>query len=71
MNHAHIPSFPNRIPKVDWKTCLPNFKDQKNDDVALHLVRFHMHIYKLGGKLHEYCLMKIFVGLLWADLGLL
>ena len=61
MNRAHIPCFPNRIPKVDWQTCLPKFKDQKNDDVSLHLVRFHMHIHKLGVKLHEYYLMKIFM----------
>ena len=53
MNLAHIPGFPNRIPKLDWQTGLPKFKDQKNDDAALHLVRFHMHIHKLGVKLHE------------------
>ena len=64
MNHAHIPGFPNRIPKVDWQTGLPNFKDQKNDDVALHLVRFHMHICKLGVEFHEDYLMKMFMDIL-------
>ena len=35
MNRAHIPGFPNQIPKVDWQTGLPKFKYQKNDDAAL------------------------------------
>ena len=61
MNCAHIPSFLNRIPNVDWKTCLPKFKNQKSDDDVLHLVRFHMHICKLGVKLHEDSLMKMFM----------
>ena len=65
MNWAHIPSFPNQIPKVDWKTGLPKFKDLKNDDAALHLVRFHIH--KLGVKLHEDSLMKMFMATLEGD----
>ena len=52
---------------MDWKTGLPKFKDQKNDDVALHLVRFHMHIHKLGVKLHEDSLMKMFMATLEGD----
>ena len=64
MNHAHIPSFPNRIPKVDWQIDLPKFKDQKNDDAALHLVRFHIHIHKMRVKLHEYSLVKMFMATL-------
>ena len=67
MNHSHIPGFPNRIPKVDWQTGLPKFKDQKNDDAALHLVRFHMHIHKLGVKLHQDSLMKFFMSTLEGD----
>ena len=61
LNHAHIPSFPNHIPNVDWKTCLPKFKNKKSDDASLHLVRFHMHINNLGVTLHEDYLMKIFM----------
>ena len=53
MNRSHIPGFPNQIPDIDWKAYLPRFKDQKGDDAALHLVRFHKHIYKLGVELHE------------------
>ena len=61
MNHFHIPGFPNRIPNLDCQTCLLKFKNQKNDDVSLHLVRFHMHVYKLGVVLHEDYLMKMFM----------
>ena len=61
MNRSHIPGFPNRVPKVDSQTGLPKFKDQNNDDAALHLVRFHIHIHKLGVKLHEDSLMKMFM----------
>ena len=61
MNRAHIPGFSNQIPNFDWKTCLPKFKYQKNDDVSLHLVIFHMHIRKLGVELHKYSLMKMFM----------
>ena len=42
-------------------------KDQKKDDDALHLVRFHMHIHKLGVKLHEDFLMKMFMATLEGD----
>ena len=61
MNCAHITSFANQIPYIDWKAYLPIFKYQKGDDVALHLIRFHMHICKLGVELHEYSLMKMFM----------
>ena len=61
INHAHIPSFLNRIPNVDWQTYLPKFKNQKNDDASLHLVRFHMHVCKLGMELNEDSLMKMFM----------
>jgi hypothetical protein len=39
----------------------PKFKDGKGNDVALHLIRFHMHICKLGVEFHEDCLMKFFM----------
>ena len=60
MNLASIPSFPNRIPPVDWKTYLPKFKDQNGDDATIHLFRFHKHIHKLGVGWHEDSLMKLF-----------
>ena len=59
MNRAHIPGFSNQIPNLDWKTCLPKVKYQKNDDDSLHLVIFHKHIYKLAVELHEDSLMKM------------
>ena len=46
MDQSHIPSFPNPLPKVNWLTYLPIFKDENKYNVALHLVRFHMHVYK-------------------------
>ena len=47
MNRSHIPGFQNRMPKVEWLDDLPIFKDEKNDNVSLHLVRFHMHLHSL------------------------
>ena len=35
-------------------------KDQKGDDAAIHLFRFHKHIHKLGVGWHEDPLMKLF-----------
>jgi hypothetical protein len=64
MNRSHIPSFPNRMPCVDWQAYLPKFKDQYGDDVAFHLVKFHMHIHRLGVKSHEDYLMKMFMATL-------
>ena len=58
MSRAHIPSFPNPIPKVDWLTYLPKFKDREGDDAAFHLINFHMHISRLKVQFHEDCLMK-------------
>ena len=37
------------------------------DDAALHLVRFHIHIHKVGVKLHEDSLMKMFTATLEGD----
>ena len=61
MNHAHIPSFPNCLPHIDWQTHLPKFKDEKEDDATLHLLRFHMHIHRLRVEFHEEDLMKMFM----------
>jgi len=67
MNRSHIPGFPNRMPSVDWLTYLPVFKDQKGDDAAIHLVRFHMHVRRLKIEFHEDCLMKMFMASLEDD----
>lgn len=60
-DRSTIPSFPNPLPKFDWSRNLPLFKDEIGDDVALHLLKFHMHIRKFKFKFHEHCLMKIFM----------
>jgi hypothetical protein len=61
MNRSHIPGFPNRLPRIDWQTYLPKFKDQEGDDVALHLVKFHMHVHRLQIQFSEDCLMNMFM----------
>ena len=38
-----------------------------NNDDSLHLVRFHTHVHKLGVKLHEDSLMKMFMATLEGD----
>lgn len=40
------------------------FKDNDRNDVALHLVRFHMHTYNLKVEFPKDCLMKIFMAIL-------
>ena len=42
MNWSHIPSFPNPMPKGEWLDDLSIFNDEKKENAALHLVRFHM-----------------------------
>ena len=64
MNRSHIPGFPNPMPKVDWLDDLPIFKDEKKDDAALHLVRFHMHVCSLKVHFPEDCLMRMFMATL-------
>ena len=64
MNQSHIRGFPNPMPKVEWLIDLPIFKDEKKDNFALHLVRFHMHVHSLKGQFPKYCLMKMFMATL-------
>ena len=64
MNHTHIPSFPNRMPRIYWQAYFKKIRDDKGDDVALHLVKFHMHVRKLRVQFHEDCLMQIFMATL-------
>ena len=61
MNHSHIPGFPNCLPHIDWQTHLPKLKDEKGDDDALHLVKFHIHIHIVKVEFPEDCLMNMFM----------
>ena len=61
INIASIPGYPNKIPLVNWQIDLPRFNDENNDDAAIHLLRFHKHIHKLGMGWHEDSLMKLFM----------
>ena len=49
------------MPCIDWKTYLPKFKYEEGDDVALHLIKFHIHSHKLKIEWNEDCLMKMFM----------
>ena len=60
MNISIIIGYPNQIARADWKKYLPIFKDQKGDDAAIDLFRFHKHIHKLGVGWHDDSLMKLF-----------
>ena len=64
MNQAYILRFSNRISRINWQTHLPKFKDEKGDNVALHLVKFNIHIHRLGVEFLEDCLMKMFMATL-------
>ena len=64
MNRSHIPGFPNPMPKVEWLENLPIFKYEKKYNVALHLVRLHMHVHSLKVQFPEDCLMKMFMATL-------
>ena len=61
MNWSHIPGFPNLMPNFDWLDDLPIFKDEKKENAALHLVRFHIHVHSLKVQIPEDCLMKMFM----------
>ena len=53
VNNAHIPGFRNCLPHIEWQSYFPKFRDQEEDDAALHLVKFHMHILKLRVEFHD------------------
>ena len=49
------------MPRVNWKTHMPKFRDEKGDNVALHLIKFYMHVCRLEVQFHEDSLMKMFM----------
>ena len=49
------------MPHIDWKSYFQKFKDEKGGDASFHLVKFYMHIHRLGVGFHEDCLMKMFM----------
>lgn len=52
------------MPEVDWLENLPNFQGENVDDPLLHLIKFHIHVWKFKVEWHEYCLMKMFMATL-------
>ena len=61
MNKDHILGFPHKMPQINWDKNLPMFQDEKFDDPFLHLIKFHIHIWRLKVEWHEDCLMKMFM----------
>lgn len=57
------------MPHVDSFTNLPIFKNEQEDDAALHLVRLHVHVCRLRVEFPEDCLMKLFMATLKIELG--
>ncbi len=49
------------MPCVDWMTYLPKFKEEKGDDDALLIIKFHMHACNLRDQFREYCMLNIFM----------
>lgn len=61
MSRDHIPGFPHKMPQVNWDDNLPVFQGEKFDDPLLHLIKFHIRVWRLKVEWHEDCLMKIFM----------
>jgi hypothetical protein len=61
MDRSSILGFLNPMPCVDRSIHLPIFKDEKKDDVGLHLIKFHIHVCRLRVEFPEDCLMKMFM----------
>ena len=61
MSREHIPGFSHKIPKVFWDENLPVFEGEKFDDPLLHLIKFHIHVWKVKTDWHEDYLMKMFM----------
>ena len=64
MNRDHIPGFPHKMPQINWDKNLPMFHDEKFDYPLLHLIKFHMHVWRLKFEWNEDYLMKMFTGTL-------
>ena len=48
MSREHIPGFPQKMPTdVNWIGNLPLFQDENIDDPFLHLINFHIHVWRL------------------------
>ena len=64
MSREHIPGFPHKMPEINWLKNLPTFQGEKVDDPLLHLIKFHIHVWKFKVEWHEDCLMKMFMATL-------
>ena len=64
MSRDHIPGFPHKMPEINSMKNLPILQDEKIDDPLLHLIKFHIHIWRLKVEWHEDCLMEMFMATL-------
>ena len=64
MGRDHIPRFQHKMPQINWIKNLPIFQDEKVDDPLLHLIKFHIHIWRLKVEWHEDYLTKMFMATL-------
>jgi hypothetical protein len=61
LNFSVVPIFPNLVhPPFEWMDYLPVFKEEKEYNIAQHLVTFHQCMDQLG-ILHEDVLIKMFM----------
>ena len=61
MSRDHIPGFPHKMPWVNWDDNLPFFQGEKFDKPLLHLIKFHIHVWRLKFEWNEVFLMKMFM----------
>ena len=61
MSREHIPGFPHKMPQVFWDDNLPVFQGEKFEDPLIHLIKLHIHVWKVRTEWHEDCLMKMFM----------
>ena len=64
MGRDHILGFPHKIPEINWIKNLPIFQDEKFDDPLSHLIKFHIHIWRLKVEWQEDRVMKMFMATL-------
>ena len=42
LDFSSVPGFPHRVPDMsEWGDFLPVFKEEKEDNIAEHLLKFH------------------------------
>ena len=67
LDFSSIPSFPHPVPDMSkWGDFIPVFKEEKDDNPAEHLLKFHECMDILDQQ-HAYVRMKMFMYSLYGD----